>query len=1133
MRLSISTSSGWILVAVVMMAIGLPGARVALAQDPPTIDIQPDDADVCDGESAEFTVVASGDPPLEYQWYEDGIAIWGADEATYTTYPLGPGAEGPFYVIVSNAYGSVESDHVTVTVRERPNITLHPQGTAVCEDESLTLWVVADGLGTLEYQWYKDGGELTGEESDTLVIDPVTTGDAGDYDVVVTDDCGSVTSNTATVVVRVGPSNLTGPVDDFACVGQANPVEFEVVADGSPPLSYQWYHNGAPVSGATAAIYSIDDVTMGDAGDYHVIVSNDCDVDGVQSDTATLTVNIGPTINGHPQHQVACDGDAEVSFSVTATGSDPLSYQWRKDGVGIPGADSETYTIYDVDSADAGVYDVVVLNLCGSQVSDAATLTIVDEVPTIVDQPQGADLCDDATPESITFSVTATPADGLTYQWRKYEAGVPVDIPGATESSYTIDDVEVGDAGDYDVIVSNPCGDMPSDVATLIVVDEWPDIVGGPQHDTVCDGQPVTFTVTAEGPEPLSYQWYGPTGLIPGATQASYTIDPVAMDDAGNYRVEVSNPCATISSAQATLTVIDEAPGIAQPPQSVTECEGETVEFSVVPSGDPPFEYQWYKGIDPIDGATGQSLELADITVDDAGEYSVTVTNACGFAESDAATLTVNTAVVITQQPVSQELCEKELVEFSVQVSGTEPYEYQWYKDGEEIVGATESTYSIASITPADAGSYQVKVSNTCSADGVYSDPATLTVFLEPTITQQPAAPELCVGDAVTLSVLATGTEPFTYQWYKDGQPIAGATDDTFTIDPLSTADSGEYHAVVTNLCDQDVSDPVTLVVDEPPLIVAHPVSAIIAHGQTNVFCVTVDGTEPFEYQWRKNGVNIVGAITNCYEASEAGLYACVVTNRCDVVVSDAAELTIAPRLIVSATAAPPGVRLGNPSTLTAAADRGLAPYAYLWSTGATTAAIVVTPTENTVYSVTASDALGQTATTDVGVVVAAPLTVQTRASAYMLWPGESSTLTASVLTGGLVPFTYAWSTGEQTTSIVVSPTTDTTYYATVTDSLGQTGTASVTIKVNEEAEDDQSGADQPPTDGSGDGDQTDQDDGDGDGDQADGTGEDEEDQGGQVTPTAGLCPLLSLVMISLLVAGVCWARGAKPRRRQ
>ncbi len=1124
MRLSISTSSGWILVAVVMMAIGLPGARVALAQDPPTIDIQPDDAEACDGGAATFTVVASGDPPLEYQWYEEGIAIWAADEASYTIDPVGPGAEGVFHVLVSNAYGSVQSNVVTLTVHEGPSITQQPLDRTLCEGESFTLSVTATGFGTLFYQWRVDGVDIPGAESDEYTVVSATRDDTGDYDVVLTDDCGVVTSNIAVVTVKYAPSIVTDPADVDACVDDS--VAFEVVADGSPFLSYQWYHNGVEITGATSSTYEIDDVELGDAGAYHALVENVCG--DALSGTATLTVNVGPTITVHPQSRVECDGAAETTFRVTATGSDPLAYLWRKDGTVIPGADSETYTISPVDPNDAGSYDVVVANSCGAAISDVAMLAVVLDIPTIVEQPEGAALCDDATPQSITFTVTATPADGLTYQWRKDA----VDIPGATASSYTIDDVELWDAGDYDVIVSNPCGDSFSDVATLIVVDDWPNIVEGPQDDTVCDGQPVTFTVTVEGPEPLSYQWYGPTGPIPGATDSSYTIDPVAPEDAGSYQVKVSNPCSEgVYSALATLTVIDEAPSITQQPQPATACEGDDVEFTVVPAGDPPFEYQWYMGIDLIDGATGQSLVLADITVDDAGEYSVTVTNACGFAESDGATLTVNTAVVITQQPVSQELCEKELVEFSVQVSGTEPFGYQWYKDGEEIVGATESTYSIASITPADAGSYQVKVSNPCSVDGVYSDPATLTVFLEPTITQQPAAPELCVGDAVTLSVVATGTEPFTYQWYKDGQPIAGATDDTFTIDPLSAADSGEYHAVVTNLCDQDVSDPVTLVVDEPPQIVTHPAPAIIAHGQTHVFCVTVDGTEPFEYQWRKNGVNIVGATANCYEASEAGMYACVVTNRCDVVVSNAAGLTIAPRLIVSATAAPPGVRLGNPSTLTAAADRGLAPYAYLWSTGATTAAIVVTPTENTVYTVTASDALGQTATTDVTVVVAAPLTVQTRASAYMLWPGESSTLTASVLTGGLVPFTYAWSTGARTASIVVSPTIDTTYHATVTDSLGQTGTASVTIKVNEEAEDDQSGADQPPTDGSGDGDQTDE--GGGDGDQGGGTGEGEEDQGGQVTPTAGLCPLLSLTMISLLVAGLCWARGAKPRRRQ
>jgi hypothetical protein len=187
----------------------------------------------------------------------------------------------------------------------------------------------------------------------------------------------------------------------------------------------------------------------------------------------------------------------------------------------------------------------------------------------------------------------------------------------------------------------------------------------------------------------------------------------------------------------------------------------------------------------------------------------------------------------------------------------------------------------------------------------------------------------------------------------------------------------------------------------------------------------------------------------------------------------------------------------------------------------------VVSPTENTVYSVLATDALGQTATADATVVVAAPLLVQARASAYILQPGESSTLTASVLTGGLVPFTYAWNTGATTTSIVVSPTVDTTYSVTISDSLGQTGSASVTITINVESDDnDQDGGDQASPDDSDGNDQT-PDDGDG-GD--DGT-DDGSDQSEQESPLAGLCPLVSLTMISLLVAGLFRTRSARRHR--
>jgi hypothetical protein len=829
-----------------------------------------------------------------------------------------------------------------------------------------------------------------------------------------------------------------------------------------------------------------------------------------------LAVSVGPTITSQPQSQVACDG-GEVTFSVTVSGTEPLAYQWRKNGTVIPGAESDSYTISAVTPTDAGAYDVAVANVCGFEMSDVAMLVIVEGPPAIVEQPQDAAAC---VAELITFSVTATPDDGLTYQWRKDG----VDIPAANGSTYTIV-AQMENAGDYDVIVSNPCGATPSEVATLLVADAWPNIVEPPAGDTVCEAESVTFTVTAEGPEPLSYQWYFGGQPIVGATEPSYTIDSAVIGDTGSYRVEVANPCGSDMSAPATLTVLDEAPTIAEQPQAVTACEGATVAFTVTPAGDPPFEYQWYKDGAEIDGATGESYTAEDITVDDAGAYSVVVTNACGLAESDAATLTVNTAVVITGQPASQQLCEGSLVIFSVQTTGTGPIGYQWYKDGEEIEGATQAAYTIASITPADAGSYSVEVTNPCASE--MSESATLTVDVGPTITEQPVAPELCVGESVTLTVAATGTEPLGYQWYKNGQPIAGATAATFTLSGLTPNDSGQYHAVVSNICDEAASDSASVVVEEPPLITAQPAPAIIARGQTNEFCVGVAGTEPFDYQWRQDGVAIAGATADCYETGEAGVYSCVVTNRCDQAVSASAELTIATRVTVSITASANGIRLGDSVTLTATADRGLGPYTYLWSTGATASTIVLTPTQTTDYTVTATDALGQIATAEVTVVVALPLTVQARASAYILQPGESSTLTASVLTGGLVPFTFEWSTGATTASIVVTPSVDTTYHVTVTDALGQTGSASVTITVNIETGGEQGDGGQS-TDGDTGGNEQP-------GGEGQGGGTDEEpNQPQQEAPTtSGLCPLVSFTMISLLVAGVCWARGAKPRRRR
>jgi uncharacterized repeat protein (TIGR01451 family) len=161
---------------------------------------------------------------------------------------------------------------------------------------------------------------------------------------------------------------------------------------------------------------------------------------------------IPPTIVVEPESVATC-GEA-VTLAVAANGSAPLSYQWRKNGANIAGAVGDTFT-----TAEAGNYDVVISNLCGSQTSASATVTV--GAPVIAEQPVGATACAD---DSVALLVEAT-GDELTYQWR-YN-GEP--IPGATAALYEF--LATADsAGSYDVIVSGACGEPVVSAAVSVVV---------------------------------------------------------------------------------------------------------------------------------------------------------------------------------------------------------------------------------------------------------------------------------------------------------------------------------------------------------------------------------------------------------------------------------------------------------------------------------------------------------------------------------------------------------------------------------------------------------------------------------------------------------------------------------------
>lgn len=174
-----------------------------------------------------------------------------------------------------------------------------------------------------------------------------------------------------------------------------------------------------------------------------------------------------------------------------------------------------------------------------------------------------------------------------------------------------------------------------------------PVILASPASLTVNQGQPAAFTVSAGGSLPLAYQWQRNGANIPGANSAGYSISAVSTNDAGNFRVLVSNAQGGATSAVATLTVTvpqPAAPSITSQPQSLTRFAGQAATFAVTATGGSPLSYQWQRNGANISGATAPSHSILSVADGDAGNYRCIVANGAGAVTSAVAILTVEAA---------------------------------------------------------------------------------------------------------------------------------------------------------------------------------------------------------------------------------------------------------------------------------------------------------------------------------------------------------------------------------------------------------------------------------------------------------------------------------------------------------
>lgn len=575
-------------------------------------------------------------------------------------------------------------------------------------------------------------------------------------------------------------------------------------------VTYQWQKNGTQMPGKTSASLVLNSAQAADAGTYVVIAKNAAGEES--SDPAVVVVHYKPifTVQPLPSKSTVASG-SDVTFTVSAHGTAPVTWQWRKNGVNLPGEIGDTLTLTSVDWFDAGSYTVVATNQRGFTASSAAALTVMSP-PLFTAQPPAFIPVASGSTASVALTVVGTAP--ITYQW--FKDGAPIAKATKTVFSWSKSDAAV--EGSYFLRASNPHGVTDSEPMVVAVQDK-PVITLHPQAvATLSAGDTFSLQCAATGTEALVYQWQLNGVNISGATSATLTISPVSWLHRGTYRCVVSNAVGSVVSKNAVVTVVS-PPIIITPPSNTKIANRGTGVLRVVAGGTPLLKYQWMKDGNDIPKATGTSLTLAKSSPESTpGSYAVRVSSHLlpSGVISAAATVVIEDAPQITRQPVAVYAPVNGSATFTVAASGSPALAYQWQRNNVNLPGETSDTLTLSSLQLAQSASVRVVVSN--DVGKAVSNAVKLTVQTPPTITRQPTSQTFYAYDNVTFSVVAAGAATLKYQWFKGADALLGQVSPTLKLTRVQEAQAGTYTVKVTNLVGSVTSADAVLTVNPVPL---------------------------------------------------------------------------------------------------------------------------------------------------------------------------------------------------------------------------------------------------------------------------------------------------------------------------
>ncbi|MEO5801940.1 MAG: immunoglobulin domain-containing protein [Verrucomicrobiota bacterium] len=1002
------------------------GIALTAAADP-VINNQPKNQTVPTGNDATFSVAATGNGPLQYQWIKDSFNIPGAVSNSFTFFNAQqPDSGSVFSVRVTDLDGFVDSISVILTVVNGPVITVQPQSQFNAPFGTNGFFhVTALGTGPLTYQWKKNDVEIfpnahyAGETTADLTIFTLTSEDNGQYTVVVTDPLDSITSEVAVLTVASsggGPLAIITQPQSHLNVPVGTNITFLVEATGDASLQYQWRLNGVNISNAIESTFFISNAVPANAGNYSVAVFDS--TGSLNSSIAKLTFNLpfppsrdnftnalalnpiggilrGDNVNatkepGEPNH-AGKRGGRSIWFKWTPQNGGIATFRTKGSGLDTLLAAYTGNNVSNLVQVPSSINDDDRGGFLTSQISFNAVLG--QEYKIAVDGFAGErgdvvldwnlEITPDLLPTVFVMPQdhTANPGQPVTLDYNSdfgqgtwFFNGEPTPVTG---NSFTINNVDDTTVGTYEVHIQTLAGREVITTPSRVQIYSRSDGTTDPAAKTY---DKFFAAVDASSPPGFLRKPVN-VGLVSGFTSSQIFSTLSSSKDPGEpnhcsepggasewYEVQATNSGTlhinTDGSTYNTVLAIYVGPGDSYATLTNVACDN-----NVSPAGQDRVRFAATPGI----------------------TYFIALDGVGGTKGSAHLNISLGNPPVITFPPTNKAVALGNNATFTVTATGSATLSYRWQFNGVNISGATGSSYTVTNVQSTNVGFYTVTVSNLVNIV-TSAPPASLTLIVPPSINTQPLSQTSNVGSNVTFTVAATGTPSPSFQWRfggGSGVNIPGATSTSLTVTNVQTTNAGSYRVVVTNSAGSVTSFVAVLSVNVPPVINTQPLSQTSNIGSNVTFTVAATGTPSPSFQWRFGGVggNIPGAtntsliVTNV-QTTNGGNYRVVVTNSAGSVTSVIAVLTINVPPAINTQPASQTVGSNATANLTVSATGTPAP-AYQWQfnttnlTGQTAAALSVPNFQSTNegnYRVIVSNSVGTVTSSNALLLLNAPL---------------------------------------------------------------------------------------------------------------------------------------------------------------